>query len=151
MAFVVPALGLNVNARYHFGACRIPMSITDPGGAPAAGIVYLRGAVARSPQGNPNTVHPGNLLHLFTLPPGMRPVEDRWLTCQLTTYVSMCDGKPTLCIVRKTGEVHVEAHDLGYDGAVFFDGLSFLAEGSRRPRTGRVRSAAKAPRKASRR
>ena len=150
MSFIVPALQPHLHGLYHFGACKIPMSISDPGGGPASGLVFLRGAVASDPMFSPAPGTPG-LLHLFTLPAGMRPVDERWLTCLLTSYIVMRDAKPTLCLVRPSGQVLVKATRIGYDGAVFFDGLSFFAERTRALRSKGGRIAARGPRTARRR
>jgi len=146
MAFIVPALEQFAVPRYHFGACKVPLNISDPGGAPSSGVVYLRGAITRDPAGHPPIVPPGNLMHIFTLPPGMRPPEDRWLTCQLTTYMSMCNGAPTLCIVRRNGAVHVETRSINSDGAIYFDGLSFFAAGRQSPPPGTRTKPSRKPR-----
>jgi len=151
MGFIVPPLQPNLHGLNHFGACKIPMTIADPGGAPASGIVRLRGAVAADPMFHAPPGPPGQL-HLFTLPAGMRPLDERWLTCLLTSYISMHDATPLLCLVQPSGEVWVRTNKIGYDGAVFFDGLSFFAEkpGLPGPKPGRA-LAARSPRKARRR
>lgn len=150
MSFVVPALEPDLLGRYHFGACKIPMNVSDPGGGAASGIVFLRGAVSAEPTFSPAPDSHG-LLHLFTLPNGMRPVDERWLTCLLTSYIVMRDAKPILCVVRPSGQVLVKASRIGYDGAVFFDGLSFFAEKATRTRSKGSRIAARGPRTARRR
>ena len=40
----------------------------------------------------------------------------------------MHDATPLLCLVQPSGEVWVKTTRIGYDGAIFFDGLSFFAE-----------------------
>lgn len=151
MGFIVPPLQPNLHGLFHFGACKIPAVIADPGGAPATGIVHLRGAVAADPA---YTLPPGppGQMHLFTLPAGMRPLDERWLVCLHTTYVSMHDATPLLCLVRPSGEVWVRTTKIGYDGAIFFDGLSFFAErarglGPRPPRAAAPRTGRKARRR----
>lgn len=128
MSFVVPALEAHLYGRYHFGACKVPVEIADAGGAPGSGVVFLRGAVSPDPLFNPGPLPPTGLIRIFTLPAGMRPHADRWLTCQATTYLGMAAGKPTLCLVRASGSVEVKANGLSVDGGIFFDGLSFVAE-----------------------
>jgi hypothetical protein len=143
MGFIVPPLQPHLHGLNHFGACKLPQSIADPGGAPASGMVCLRGAVAADPDFSAPPGPPG-LLHLFTLPAGMRPLDERWLLCLHTTYVVMHDATPILCLVQPSGEVWVKLTRIGYDGAVFFDGLSFFAE--RAPGPGRQPLRAAAPR-----
>ena len=127
MAFIVPTLQPNLHGRAHFGACKIPVEIADPGGAPGSGIVYLRGFVSADPMFNPGPIPPTGLVRIFTLPAGMRPGSDRWFTIQTTSYLGMAAGKPSLCLIRASGSV--EAKDgLGVDGGIFFDGVSFVAE-----------------------
>lgn len=147
MPFIVPPLQPNLHGLFHFGACRLPPIVPDPGpaGAPASGIVHLRGAVAADPS---YTLPPGppGMMHLFTLPAGMRPLDERWLTCLHTTYIVMHDATPLLCLVQPSGEVWVKTTKIGYDGAIFFDGLSFFAERAPGARPGPRRGVA--PRRA---
>ncbi len=126
MSFVVPALQPHLYAANHFGACKIKTTIPDPGGAPGSGIVHLRGAVRADPMYAP-APNPAGLLLLCTLPVGMRPIADRWMTCQISKYLGMFDSTPSLCLVRPGGEVEVKSTG-GVDGAVFLDGVSFVAE-----------------------
>lgn len=147
MSFIVPALEQNARARNHFGVCKIPLSIADPGGAPSSGIIRFRGAIARDPAGQPPIVPPGNLMHLFTLPADMRPADERWLTAQITEYIAMRDARAVLCLVRPDGKVLVGTRHINYDGAVYFDGVSFFAEGRRRPPRRRGGKVARAKRR----
>ena len=128
VAFIVPTLEAHLYARFNFGVCKLPVSIADPGHVPGTGIVRFRGAVSPDPLFNP-APRPEQLVRLFTLPVGMRPVEIRWLTCQIANYLGMFGSKPTLCVVRPNGVVEVKTEfPLSVDGAVFFDGVSFIAE-----------------------
>jgi hypothetical protein len=128
MSFVVPTLQPNLFARHQFGAAKIPVGIADPGGHPASGIVYLRGAVAPGPTYSPGPIPPTGLIHLFTLPAGMRPTNEVWITCQISKYLSLYDNHEALCVVRPAGQVLVKG-GTGIDGAIFFDGVWFFAAG----------------------
>ena len=64
----------------------------------------------------------------------MRPVADRWLTCQICNWGTPArDGKPTLCVVQPDGKVLVRLlpGTFSIDGGVFFDGVTFIAESSK--------------------
>jgi hypothetical protein len=124
--FIVPALQPHIVGRFGFGAARVPAKI-DPGGAPGA-VVLLRGAVSADGTSTPRPDGRTGLINLFTLPRGMRPRSDRWLTCQLALVLATFDASPTLLAVRASGDVEVKARNLSIDGAVFLDGLSFVAE-----------------------
>jgi len=45
-----------------------------------------------------------------------------------TAYLGMYDAKPMYCIVKSNGEVDLKGGAFSIDGAMFFDGLSFVAE-----------------------
>jgi hypothetical protein len=126
MSFVVPVLQPHLYGANHFGACKLKAAISDPGGAPGSGIVHLRGAVRPDPMYSP-APNPAGLQLLFTLPVGMRPIADRWLTCQISKYLGLFDSTPSLCLVRSGGQVEVKSTG-GVDGAAFLDGVSFVAE-----------------------
>lgn len=130
MAFVVPTLKPHLYGRYNFGACKIPVEISDPGGVPGTGIVYLRGAISADPMYSPPTpLPPTKMVTVFTLPAGMRPASSRWFNIYGSSYLGMFDARPTLCVVHPTGDVAVKAETgFGVDGGLFFDGVTFVAE-----------------------
>lgn len=127
MSFIAPALVPHLYGRYHFGACLVGAHIADPGGAPGKGIVHLRGAVSGDPLFAIPPLPPSGLFTIFTLPAGMRPIADRWFLCVVSKYLGLFDATPHRCVVRPGGQVDVESVG-GPDGAVFFDGISFIAE-----------------------
>ncbi len=129
MAFIVPTLKPHLYGRFEFGACKIPLEISDPGGHPGSGVVYLRGAVSPDPMFRPpDPMPPTGLVPVFTLPVGMRPVSTRWFTILSSSYLGMFDAKPILCVVQPGGDVQVKSAGFSVDGGLFFDGLSFVAE-----------------------
>ena len=146
MAFIVPTLQPHLYGRFHFGACKLAAAITDPGGAPASGVVQLRGAVSPDAMYQLTPPDPTNLITLCTLPAGLRPRDPRWLTCQVTSYLGMYAATPRLCAILANGDVRVQlpAGSLSVDGAVFFDGLSFFAESIAKPAPVARRKARKA-------
>lgn len=127
MSFIVPALESHLYGRFNFGACLTGGHIADPGGMPGRGVVHLRGAVSPDPMYTPSPIPPAGLIRLFTLPAGMRPAADRWFACVVSTYLGMYDMQQTLCVIRSSGEFEVLKTG-GVDGAVFVNGLSFIAE-----------------------
>ncbi len=127
MSFIVPVLQPHLYGDFQFGACKISATIPDPGGAPGTGVVHLRGAVRADPLYSPSPNPVKGLQPLFTLPAGMRPKADRWFTCQLTAYTGLFNAEPALCVVLSTGEVLARSTG-GSDGALFLDGVSFVAE-----------------------
>lgn len=129
MAFVVPQLEPHVYGRYHFGAYKFAVAMPDPAGnLPGTGVVILRGAVSPDPMWKPSPLPGSGLIKLFTLPPGLRPAEARWLTCEDSIYLGLYESKPKLCVVFPNGSVWIKG-GISRDGAIFFDGVSFVAEG----------------------
>jgi hypothetical protein len=126
MHFVVPVLEPHLYSDYNFGACKIAAAIDDPGGVPGTGVVYLRGAVRPDPMFKP-TPSPSGLVPCFTLPAGMRPAADRWFSCQTSSYLGLFNNAPGFCLVRAGGLVEIRG-DFSVDGAIFFDGIWFIAE-----------------------
>jgi len=81
------------------------------------------------PEGNNHP--PTDLFPVFTLPVGMRPHTDRYLICWIASWAGMFNGQPTLCVVHANGLVEVKNPSgviLNVDSAIFFDGLTFIAE-----------------------
>jgi hypothetical protein len=131
MSFIVPTLASKLFAQKNLGACVIPQSIPDSGGVPGIGIVHLRGAVAPAPDYKSPHHPPTDLFPVFTLPVGMRPHTDRYLICWIASWAGMFNGQPTLCVVHANGLVEVKNPSgviLNVDSAIFFDGLTFIAE-----------------------
>ncbi len=129
VAVVDPAIEPKLNARLGFRAYRIRLA--GPGDpSPVVAQVHLQGAVgpdggAYSPPPAPGDDH---LMPICTLPDGWRPKAERWFTVQVSTYIRMHTWTPTLCVVRPDGVVAIQRGTLAFDGAVFFDGVSFLVE-----------------------
>jgi hypothetical protein len=131
MSFIVPTLKPHLYARYHLGACKIPVEIADPGGLPGTGVVYLRGAISPDPMYSPpSPLPPTKLVTVFNLPAGMRPASTRWFNIYTSSYLGMYDARPALCVVHPSGDVAVKMEGgMSVDGGLFFDGVSFVAEG----------------------
>jgi hypothetical protein len=129
--FIVPKLEQYFHGKNQFGACVIPQAITDPGGVPGIGIVHLRGAVAVGPEYKSPAHMPTMLFPVFTLPAGMRPRSTRWLLCWVSSYAGMYNSHAALCVIHTDGRVEVQLPTgvtMNVDGAIFFDGISFIAE-----------------------
>ena len=130
MPFIVPALEPNLVGRNDFGACKLPARMPDSGGAPGTGVVHLRGMVAVGPLYQQPPGPPSGLVPLFTLPAGMRPRTERWLTAIRSGHLGMYDFRPVLLVVFPGGQVQAQlgAQAPSEDGGIFLDGLSFVAE-----------------------
>lgn len=131
MSFIVPTLERYFSGKDNFGACVISQRIRDRAGVPGIGIVHLRGAVVVGPEYTSPAHEPTRLFPVFTLPKGMRPKAKRWLTCWFSTWAGMYNSHASLCVVSPNGLVEVQnpvEATLNVDGAIYFDGISFIAE-----------------------
>jgi hypothetical protein len=60
----------------------------------------------------------------------MRPVAERRFTCQLSSFIAMYAEEPVLLVVAHNGQVSMKMPAAAWstDGAVYLDGISFVAE-----------------------
>ncbi|MGC4001397.1 MAG: hypothetical protein QM767_29640 [Anaeromyxobacter sp.] len=129
VSIVVPTLIPNLFAFSNFGAWKEPLQVVDTGGVGGTGVVHLRGAVGISPLFQPPP-HPTNGPYaIFTLPAGMRPATDRFVTYQRAVLPGgQLNSTPAMLVIRANGEVQLREESPCPDYAWYFDGVSFLAE-----------------------